>query len=199
MTQERSPGELEALIERVRLGDEAALAELIKTCEAPIRRAARARIGPLLRPHFESMDLVQSLSLALVDILRDGKLAIDTPADFVALGVGIIKRKVFYHARRAQRRDGIEDTQGVFDLLIESLEARQADLHPGTQVEVNDLVARFVQHLNEAERKLLELRLAGHSTAEVARELGADDAVLRVRLRRLRAKLMKAGLISDWV
>jgi hypothetical protein len=39
----------------------------------------------------------------------------------------------------------------------------------------------------------------GFRTAEIARELGLNADVLRVRLSRLRQKFRAAGLANDWL
>jgi hypothetical protein len=46
---------------------------------------------------------------------------------------------------------------------------------------------------------LVELRLQGHSTADVARKLNLDSRFLRVRLGRLRKRLREQGLIEEWL
>lgn len=53
--------------------------------------------------------------------------------------------------------------------------------------------------LDETERRLIELRLEGCTTAEVARQLGLDPDVLRVRLGRLRRRLRQNGLLTEWL
>ena len=61
------------------------------------------------------------------------------------------------------------------------------------QAEIEDIFSR----LSEAEQRLIELRMDGYSTVEVARELGLDADVLRVNLSRLRKRLRDAGVMAE--
>jgi RNA polymerase sigma-70 factor (ECF subfamily) len=45
----------------------------------------------------------------------------------------------------------------------------------------------------------MQMRLNGYSTAEAARELGADPDIVRVQLSRLRQRLHRAGILSEWL
>jgi DNA-binding CsgD family transcriptional regulator len=58
---------------------------------------------------------------------------------------------------------------------------------------------RTAFNLNEAERRLLEMRMEGHSLAEVAQELGLSAVALRVRLTRLRQRLRSARVLDEWL
>jgi RNA polymerase sigma-70 factor (ECF subfamily) len=51
--------------------------------------------------------------------------------------------------------------------------------------------------LGPLDRRLVDLRLRGYSTAEAARELGLDPHHLRVRLGRLRQRLADAGVTAE--
>ena len=57
----------------------------------------------------------------------------------------------------------------------------------------------YVRLVDATERQLLEMNLQGYRTAEIARELGLNADVLRVKLSRLRARLRAAGVAADWV
>ena len=58
------------LLSRVQQGDEAALAELLQAYEPRLRTTARVLLGPLLRPHLDTVDLVQSVHRVLLPGLR---------------------------------------------------------------------------------------------------------------------------------
>ncbi len=55
------------------------------------------------------------------------------------------------------------------------------------------------ESVEERNRRVVELRLLGFSTAEVARKLGLDADVLRVRLSRMRRRLRDKQVILDWL
>jgi len=176
------------LIARAHRGDQPALTELAGRYEVEVRLMARVLLGPLLRPHFDSMDLVQSIHRRLLIALRDDKVQIATPAELLALVLTMVRRKVAQHARQLSRRQRLTNralTLGVW----RTHEVSRHD--PARTAQDNDEVRRLLDQLDGTERRVVELRLQGHSTAEAARELGLDPDVLRVRLSRLRKKLSR--------
>jgi hypothetical protein len=46
---------------------------------------------------------------------------------------------------------------------------------------------------------MLELRLQGYTTDEIARDLGQHAIALRVRMTRLRQCLQASGVLTDWL
>jgi DNA-directed RNA polymerase specialized sigma24 family protein len=70
---------------------------------------------------------------------------------------------------------------------------------PALIAQFRDQVSQLCRNLNDAERRLLELRLDGHSPAQCAAELGLSAVAFRVRLTRLRQRLRAAGVLDDWL
>jgi RNA polymerase sigma-70 factor (ECF subfamily) len=185
---------------RLQGADEEALAALLREYEPEIRRAASVRLGPLLRPHLDSLDLVQSVFITLLKGLRDDKFHIAGPQELVALSAEIIRRKVAQVWKRMKRRTELNgQLTGTHEDAEHVVVGRPDSPDPATEAEVNDGIARMLDEVDEADRKLLELRLQGLTTAEAARALDADPDVLRVRLSRLRRRLTERGLLSDWL
>lgn len=185
-----------------RLGeaDEEALAALLREYEPEIRRAASLRLGPLLRPHLDSLDLVQSVFITLLKGLRDDKFHVAGPHELIALSAEIIRRKVAQVWKRLKRRTELNaNLQGTQEDDEHRVVNRPDTPDPADEAAVRDGIARMLNEVDEADRRLLELRLEGFSTAEAARELDADPDVLRVRLSRLRRKLTERGLLTDWL
>ena len=86
-----STADVRALVERVRFGDDEALAELMQCYEAEVRLTARILLGRALRPHLDSVDLVQSVYHSLLVGLRENKIEIGTPQQFLGLAVTIVR------------------------------------------------------------------------------------------------------------
>src|SRR3954447_15322389 len=82
------------LMERARQGEAAALEELARLYEPEVRILAHVLIGPALRPHLDSMDLVQSVHKSLTVGLRQGKLDLSAPENLLALALTMVRRKV---------------------------------------------------------------------------------------------------------
>src|SRR5262249_17822468 len=85
--------EFTALLKRAQQGDDGAVAEIVQQYEDVLRRAARGLLGPLLRPHLDSLDLVQSVHRSLWIGLRYGKFDITSPEKLIALAMTMVRRK----------------------------------------------------------------------------------------------------------
>ena len=192
-------GEFAALLARTRQGDEEALAELVQRYEGIIRRAARGLLGSALRPHLDSMDLVQSVHRSLLIGLRSQKFDISTPDKLIALALTLVRRKVARHWRKLKREQSSPlAASGETNQVLTSPSCPQPG--PASVVEFDDAVQHVLSHLeDDRDRRLVELRLQGCSTAEVARAMGLDSRFLRVRLGRLRSRLREHGLLTEWL
>ena len=193
-------GEFDALMARARAGDAEALEQLARQYEPKVRIVARVLLGPALRPYLDSMDLVQSVHRSLLAGLQQEKFDLTAPDKLVALALTMVRRKAADHWRRLRRQhrlSGAADREGGVAEQIIALAGPQAD--PAREAEYRDAVERLCRHLDDTERRLMELRLGGYRTSEAARELGLDADVLRVRLSRLRRRLKEAGVLADWL
>jgi RNA polymerase sigma-70 factor (ECF subfamily) len=164
--------------------------------EPKVRLVARVLLGPALRPYLDSVDLVQSVHRSLLLGLRQDKFSVAGPENLMALALTLVRRKVARQWRRAQRQRRPGDAGGLAEILT-SLSSPEAD--PARAAQFADQVRHLCDGLNEAERRLLDLRLQGHTPAEAARELGLSAVAFRVRQTRLRQRLQAAGVLDDWL
>jgi RNA polymerase sigma-70 factor (ECF subfamily) len=188
------------LLARARRGDQAAMAELVQQYEPKVRLVARVRLGPALRPYLDSMDLVQSVHRSLMLGLRQDKFSISSPEQLLALALTLVRRKVARHWRHLQRQQRLSlgpDDGGNLANLLTSLTGPHDD--PAQAAQLNDQVRHLCSNLEESERRMLDLRLQGYSTAEIAQDLGLHAIALRVRLTRLRQRLQASGVLTDWL
>jgi RNA polymerase sigma factor (sigma-70 family) len=195
-----SADEFAALVVRVRLGDEAALAALLQLYEPEVRLAARVLLGRALRCHLDSTDLVQSVHHSLMLGLRQNKFVLAGPHQLQALALTMVRRKVARHWRRLRRQQPLDPE------VLETLASADAPTNPGgpqadpaAEAEYRDTLDYLYDKLDERDRPLVELRLQGYSTAEAARQLGEDADVLRVRLSRLRRRLRENNVLKEWL
>jgi RNA polymerase sigma-70 factor (ECF subfamily) len=197
---EQPSQEFAVLLGKARQGDQAALTALVRLYEPEIRRVAHYRLGPALRPYLDSMDLVQSVHRSLVLRLQQYKFDIPGPEKLIALAVKMLVGKVSRHWRRLQRQRCLLgnriDLGGVGDFLV-AFSLPEDD--PARAALLRDLIRHVSAQLDDTDRRLLELRMEGQSTAAAARELGLDANSLRVRLHRLRQRLHEAGVFTDWI
>jgi RNA polymerase sigma factor (sigma-70 family) len=176
------------LVNRVKAGDDSAMTQLTEKYGPAMRRTARELIGKSLQSHLDSVDLVQSVQLILWLGLRTNKFSLESPENLLGLAKTLIKRKVARYCRNAkphlsQTIDGkLGDTFGEMCLFPSQ------DADASRAKELDDFVEHFLSQLGDMDRRLISLRLEGHSTADAARVLNVDAGMLRVRLGRLRAR-----------
>src|SRR5262245_42635651 len=134
-----APDDFAALLARARAGDSEAMTRLALQYEPKVRIVARVLLGPALRPHLDSMDLVNSVHRSLMVGLRATRFAISAPEALSALAVTLVRRRAarrWRHLRRQLRPDaGADGGQSLPDLLI-SLSSTEAD--PARQAELRD-------------------------------------------------------------
>jgi RNA polymerase sigma-70 factor (ECF subfamily) len=189
-----------ALLARAREGDSAAVAELVGRYESRVWLVARVLLGPALQPHLDSMDLVQSVHRSLLLGVCRGKFAVPTPEERVALATTMVRRKVarkWRHLRRQRRLESWPADAGPLPELLLSLHSTDPD--PAQAGQFNDAVRQLCGGLDATRRRLVELRLDGHTTAEIAAELGLSGVAVRVALTRLRQQLRASGVFGDWL
>jgi RNA polymerase sigma-70 factor (ECF subfamily) len=190
--------DFDELLTRARSGDESAMTALVEQYEPEVRMVARVRLGAALRPHLDSVDLVQSVHKSLMIGLRADRYDISTPEQLIALALTIVRRKVSRQWRKLKRQQRLSgDGSGSQNLpgLIASLSASESD--PAEIASIREATAHILSRLDETETRVIELRLEGYTTAEVARQLGLDADVLRVKLSRLRRQLRERGVMNE--
>jgi RNA polymerase sigma-70 factor (ECF subfamily) len=190
--------EFAELIAKARTGDGAALVRLSEQYEPKVRIVARVLLGASLRPYLDSIDVVQSVHRSLLAGLRGGKYDLSAPENLVALAVTMLRRKVARQWRhlRKQSRLSLSPEGGPAGLL--AAQAQQG-LDPAREAEFRDAALKLYSRLGDAEQRILDLRLQGHSTDEVAARLGLNPIALRVRMTRLRKRLEETGVLADWL
>ncbi|HMP80840.1 MAG TPA: sigma-70 family RNA polymerase sigma factor [Pirellulaceae bacterium] len=187
------------LMERAGRGDAAAQTWICEHYEPKVRIIARVMMGPALRAHFDSMDLVQSVHRSLLVGLRDQKFDISSPQKLIALASTIVRRKVARKWRRTRKQTQLAAADGNSS-LPQTLSALTApDAAPEQVAEFNDQLQQLVSQLSDVERKMLELRLEGHTWQEVGALVGLHPVATRVRWTRLRQRLQGAGITADWM
>ena len=96
--------EFDDLIERAKSGDQTAIEQLVKQYEADVRMVARMNLGPALRSHFDSVDLLQSVHHSILVGLKNEKFDISTPQRLIGLATTIVRRKIARKWRKLKRQ-----------------------------------------------------------------------------------------------
>jgi RNA polymerase sigma-70 factor (ECF subfamily) len=190
--------DFDLLLTAARSGDEAAMQQLIEQYEPELRIVARNRLSSALRPHLDTIDLVQSVHRSLMIGLRDARFDITSPQKLIALAVTIVQRKAakhWRHLKRQQRLSGHEESKND---LVETMLSLKSDREDElSEITTRELLSQWLGKMDAVERQLIELRLEGYSTIEIAHQLQLDADVLRVKLSRLRKRLRERGLEDD--
>jgi RNA polymerase sigma-70 factor (ECF subfamily) len=171
------------LILRVRAGDEAAAAELVRRYEPSLRRAVRLRLGDArLRRLLDSVDICQSVLADFFVRAALGRFELDRPEQLLQLLAVIARHKVVnqVHRQRAGRRDYRR---------LEPIPAEEQALParggtPSREVAGQELLEEARRRLSPEERQLLELREQGWEWAQISAELGGRPEALRKKLAR---------------
>jgi RNA polymerase sigma factor (sigma-70 family) len=189
------------LLNRAALGDSDAQASICQQYERQVRIVARVLLGPQLRSHLDTMDLIQSVHRSLLIGLKNDKFSIVSPDKLVGLACTIVRRKVARKWRIVRRQSNANKTPGGDVSYLTSVISSIANPHSGPAeiAEFNDQLAKLCESLHEIERKMLEMRLDGYTTGEVAQLLGIHPVAIRVRWTRLRQRLEASGILADWV
>ena len=168
-------------------GSESAAKELFdKHCER-LLRLARRRIGQRMASRFDPEDVVQSAFRTFFARVKNDEFEFAHEDDTFKLLVRLTVRKTLrriQHHRAEKRNPEAEmghpaDGSGVF--------AQVASDEPNAEVEVAllDEFERFVGQLPELDRQVLELKVQGFGTVEIAERLGTYDRKVRRIIERL--------------
>jgi RNA polymerase sigma factor (sigma-70 family) len=188
--------DIEDLVERVRAGDQAAAAELVRDYEPYIRRAVRIQLrDPRLRAGIDTADVCQSVLASFFARLALGQYDLSRPGQLAALLMRMARSKVATRARRAEvgRRDG--RGQEAYAAAIGSIVAPDPD--PGRVVIERDLLEQFRRRLSAEERALSDRRASGFGWPEIADELGGSPEALRKKFARALDRIARELGLDD--
>src|SRR5262249_30858706 len=155
------------LIRRVRGGEEAAAAELVRTYEPEIRRAVRIRLtNPRLGRVLDSMDICQSVLANFFVRVAAGQFDLEQPEQLLKLLVTMARNKLRDQSRKmhADRRD-----LGRLEIATPRALETVADAHatPSRIVAGQELLRKLRDRLSEDERYLADQRARGREWADL--------------------------------
>jgi RNA polymerase sigma-70 factor, ECF subfamily len=177
------------LVERCRAGSQSAASELFNRYVSRLMGVARRRIGERMNSRLDPEDVVQSVFRTFFTRLKNDQFEITDEDDLSKLLVRITLhktlRQIAYH--RAARRDpSHEQPQGELS-QHDILQVMTKEPTPVTVVTFIDQLDHFLARLTPEEQQILTLRLQGHSTEEIAKQLNSYDRKVRRVLERIRA------------
>jgi RNA polymerase sigma-70 factor (ECF subfamily) len=189
--------EFPQLVQRVRGGDGAAAAELVRRYEPAIRRSARLRLDPRLRRVCDSMDICQAVLGSFFIRAASGQYDLDKPEQLLKLLATMVRNKLT-SARRGQRA-ACRDDRRLEAGNLEEWGATAAGASPSREVAARELLQEAHRLLSAEEQHLVNLRHEGRDWAAIAAELGGTPDALRLKLARALARVAKQLGLDDAV
>jgi RNA polymerase sigma factor (sigma-70 family) len=187
--------EFGALLERVRAGDEGAVAALLKAYEPEVRMMVRARLPHVLRKRLESQDITQSIWVSLLtDDDGRARLEFASPRQFLAYVAGVARLKVLEKYRQHTQTKKY-DLAREEPLAVRSsgsgraMEPASADPSPSQYVQADDLMAQLAAGRSPEEVLALQLRRQGLTFEEIGARVGLSEKTARRLIESLRARM----------
>jgi DNA-directed RNA polymerase specialized sigma24 family protein len=170
----------QALLERLRAGDQAAAAQIVSTYESALLRMIRVRMADRrLRRQHGASDIFQSVMGSFFVRVALGQYELRQPEDLVKLLAVMVRNKV---AEKARRRDVIKEGEVLED--GRGLDAAAPDASPSRIVELRQLAAAARARLPPELLQIVALRDDGLEWNEIAARVGGSAEALRKRLAR---------------
>jgi len=187
------------LIKQFRAGSESAAGELFDRYCEKLMRLAQRRIGQRMSSRVDPEDVIQSAFRTFFVRVRNDEFTFDGENDLFKLLVRLTVNKALRqiaHHRAAKRDPHREAGQGADDAdILAGVMAHEPS--PDVEVAVLDEFERFLSKLPEFERKVLELKLQGNTTTEIAEALGSYDRKIRRVLERIEAVAQGAAAAEE--
>jgi RNA polymerase sigma-70 factor (ECF subfamily) len=171
-----------AFLLRIRAGDEAAAAELVRQFEPLIRREVRLRLHDAsVARILDDEDVCQSVLASFFVRTSLGQYDLHDPAQLRQLLLSMARNKLAHAIRRrhTQKQGGDKAPLDVDDQAVSSGEPTASRI-----VAARELLEMVRQRLSDDERRVADLRSQGHDWAEVAATLGGTPDGRRMQLSR---------------
>jgi RNA polymerase sigma-70 factor (ECF subfamily) len=175
------------LIAEFQAGSESAAQALFdRYCER-LMRLAKRRIGQRMTSRVDPEDVVQSAYRTFFTRVKNDEFSFHEQDDLfkllVRLTVHKALRQIAYH-RAAKRNPELEALQSSNPQeFLQQISAESAT--PDMEVALLDEFEQFMGQLQPLDRDVLQLKLQGYSTVEIAEKLGSYDRKIRRVLERI--------------
>jgi RNA polymerase sigma-70 factor (ECF subfamily) len=175
------------LIAEFKAGSESAARELFdRYCER-LMHLAKRRIGQRMTSRVDPEDIIQSTFRTFFNRLRNDEFSFHEEDDLFKLLVRLTVRKtlrqITFH-RAGKRNPELEAVQASdAQDLLQQICADEPP--PEVAVALVEEFEKFMGQLAPLDREVLQLKLQGYSTVEIAEKLGSYDRKIRRILKRI--------------
>lgn len=192
MTADRSFAEL---IEDVRDGDEAAAEHIVNEYTAALVAVARRQMGAKLARRVDPEDIIQSTYRSLFVRMKAGEYELGSGRDLwkllVTIALNKVRRKAKFH-RSARRNMDLDQSVASPSDVPGGPVGAAGDPTPADAVALIDELESALEGVRPRDRQIVELRLQGCSTAEIAQETGRAERSVRRILQHLGDRLRES-------
>lgn len=182
---------LTELVDRHRRGDAEAAAEIYAHYASQLSRLAKQHLSDKIAARISGEDVVQSAFRTFFHRTTKGEFQIDSRAQLWRLLVKITvtkARQAGRHHTAAKRDARVEQTSPAEDWFLAAPEPG-----PEEAAILVDEIAAILHGLPESYAEILEMRLAGHSVAEIAERISVSRQTIYRALELLRQRVTQQG------
>jgi RNA polymerase sigma factor (sigma-70 family) len=167
---------VENLLEQLRTGNDAAIEQAFVAHEPYLRMVVRRQLPVDLRAKFDSVDIVQSVWVHVLDGFRDGDWRFTNAAQLRAFLVRVTQNRFLDRVRQHQRKRRREEklTPAGWEGLAST---RQPE--PSEEAQADELWEQMLALCPPAHHALLELKRQGFPLAEIAARTGLHESSVR--------------------
>ena len=178
MTQESLP----LLLDKLCQGDSEAAEQVFKVYEPYLRKIVRRQLPDRLRAKFDSLDIVQSVWLDVLEGFRDAGWRFRDADQLRAFLVKATRNR--FIDRYRQHRRALER-----EIPLSGVQRPSTQPRPSEIVRANDLWERLLALCPPEHHDLLRLKRDGLSAVDIAARVGLHEDSVRCILRELAQKL----------
>ncbi len=179
-----STDSLDLMLEQLRAGDHEPLARLFTEYEPYLRKLARQLLTPGLRCELDSVDVVQSAWVHLMQGLPKGNWQFQNRDSLRGFLVRILRNRLIDHARRIQASRLREQHKAVA-----RHEKQMGEPRPSEHAKAGELWTRMLNLCAPQHREILQLKQQGLSVDEIAAAVNLHPGSVRRILYKLARQL----------
>ena len=181
------------LLERIRNGDDLAVAELLNRYTDRLIALARTRLSKKMARRLDPEDIVQSACRSFFRNAREGLCEVRDSDDLWRLLAAITVHKAVRQVRRqtaAKRAISAEESTGAGGIMqVVSPEALAHDPLPDDAALLVEETELMMGCLSSLHRRILQLCLQGHDVDEVAEQAGCSERTVQRAMKHAKSHL----------
>jgi RNA polymerase sigma-70 factor (ECF subfamily) len=180
----------DSLLAGLRRGSDEAAAQVVRQYTMRLIDIARRQISSKLARRVDPEDVVQSAYRSLFLRIHQGQFELGSGDDLWKLLLSITLNKLRRQAQfHSAARRSIEKEQSDSGGAAASAEPASLEPSPDEAAALVDELEGFFKELSDSERPVIELRLQGASTADIAKQLNCSERTVRRILERVTDRL----------